>query len=644
MVKYAEAFTKNFDLIAERKSVIYHLRELAKASVLAKHLLDAHVALDESWFHLEQEKESICSLQVPQLWNHRLHSEVQVEGDEEKRNSHMHGVYGGVAFGLDKFNLAASVSRAPPLSAAAGKLAVTAPKPPAREAPLAVSVAPGKFNLALSVARAAPPAAVAPTPVAAAAPLARAAPLAAAITAGQLPVPAREAVAPSMAVSIARQVPVAAVAPGAPALAAAALERLPPTLRVPPFEKPVLPTTIAPEAALPAGLPQRVTFGLSRKAPVAPISTVAAMATGVAFVPPAAAPVAAPPGVVPARPTVVAPRPVAATMAPRLQGVDLRLDNFDLSETKRVSIEDIEGKSLDECFTMGKAFWSCLEDNSGNLGEEDQDLLKQVFNPELSDRRIEGDLFTAPDTSYATVTRLRGLLKEEDKVRQRRKEHFFSKAFEMTSPGSLFPASWTPSFETNKSDARQGVLCPRPEYAGELLQQVLTTSAPIFDRITEEGLRFVIYRLGSLEVRTTQDADGEETIGAVFSICPKATTANNKQIQEKDKIVKSTEYVERSKGSSVNYYVVFDTEKGQKIVTECLRDGTVTWEQDAGNVEDRNSLAKVTRSSDQTGCHTVGELMAHRATIDQTGKASASARKRCARAMFDLAVKSNKER
>merc|ERR1719506_3068561 len=38
MLKYAEAFTKNFDLIAERKSVIYHLRELAKSSVLAKHL------------------------------------------------------------------------------------------------------------------------------------------------------------------------------------------------------------------------------------------------------------------------------------------------------------------------------------------------------------------------------------------------------------------------------------------------------------------------------------------------------------------------------------------------------------------------------------------------------------------------------
>merc|ERR1719271_1109853 len=49
MVKYAEVFTKNFELIAERKSVIYNLRELAKASVLAKHLLDSAAPLDESW-------------------------------------------------------------------------------------------------------------------------------------------------------------------------------------------------------------------------------------------------------------------------------------------------------------------------------------------------------------------------------------------------------------------------------------------------------------------------------------------------------------------------------------------------------------------------------------------------------------------
>ena len=50
LVKYAELFTHNFDLIAERKSVVYHLRELAKASVLAKFLFESEVELADSLF------------------------------------------------------------------------------------------------------------------------------------------------------------------------------------------------------------------------------------------------------------------------------------------------------------------------------------------------------------------------------------------------------------------------------------------------------------------------------------------------------------------------------------------------------------------------------------------------------------------
>merc|ERR1719401_211844 len=52
MVKYAEKFAENFDLIAERKSAVYHLRELAKATVLAKFLIDTKVPLDDFWFTL----------------------------------------------------------------------------------------------------------------------------------------------------------------------------------------------------------------------------------------------------------------------------------------------------------------------------------------------------------------------------------------------------------------------------------------------------------------------------------------------------------------------------------------------------------------------------------------------------------------
>merc|ERR1719456_1920771 len=61
LVKYAEEFTRNFDLIAERKSVIFHLRELAKASVLAKYLLDAEVCMDDAWFNLASSTKMDCS-------------------------------------------------------------------------------------------------------------------------------------------------------------------------------------------------------------------------------------------------------------------------------------------------------------------------------------------------------------------------------------------------------------------------------------------------------------------------------------------------------------------------------------------------------------------------------------------------------
>merc|ERR1719389_1646704 len=77
MVKYAEAFTKNFDLIAERKSVVYHLRELAKASVMAKFLIDADVAVEEEWFNLAGEVEEACALEIPQLWNERLQGKIR---------------------------------------------------------------------------------------------------------------------------------------------------------------------------------------------------------------------------------------------------------------------------------------------------------------------------------------------------------------------------------------------------------------------------------------------------------------------------------------------------------------------------------------------------------------------------------------
>merc|ERR1719359_2234749 len=73
LVKYAEEFTRNFDLIAERKSVVYHLRELAKASIVAKYLVEAEISLDASWYAFNQ-AQSDCALEVPCAWNERINS------------------------------------------------------------------------------------------------------------------------------------------------------------------------------------------------------------------------------------------------------------------------------------------------------------------------------------------------------------------------------------------------------------------------------------------------------------------------------------------------------------------------------------------------------------------------------------------
>jgi hypothetical protein len=94
LVQYAEEFTRNFELIAERKSVIYHLRELAKASVVAKYLIDAEIQLDQSWFSFS-DAQADCAMEVPCAYNERMNA------------SAWNKVCGGVQFGIDRFSLSA---------------------------------------------------------------------------------------------------------------------------------------------------------------------------------------------------------------------------------------------------------------------------------------------------------------------------------------------------------------------------------------------------------------------------------------------------------------------------------------------------------------------------------------------------------
>mmetsp|Transcript_70259 Transcript_70259/g.164842 ORF Transcript_70259/g.164842 Transcript_70259/m.164842 type:complete len:982 (+) Transcript_70259:72-3017(+) len=112
--KFADSFTKHFDLIAERKSVIFHLRELAKASVMAKFLVDSATSIPNEWWHLADElvqNAKATDKQIPQLWNMRGQSRIQVRDGKMLNSatgqwSYLTSVYGGIEFQLDRFELA----------------------------------------------------------------------------------------------------------------------------------------------------------------------------------------------------------------------------------------------------------------------------------------------------------------------------------------------------------------------------------------------------------------------------------------------------------------------------------------------------------------------------------------------------------
>jgi len=100
LVKFAEDFSRNFALIAERKSVIFHLRELARATCLAKFLLDARVPLHEAWFEPLQRTPS--KAQVPQVWRTSVRGVVHEDGEV---NAVTRTVSGGVDLSMDRFAL-----------------------------------------------------------------------------------------------------------------------------------------------------------------------------------------------------------------------------------------------------------------------------------------------------------------------------------------------------------------------------------------------------------------------------------------------------------------------------------------------------------------------------------------------------------
>jgi len=445
LVKYAADFSKNFDLIAERKSVIHQMREVAKASIMAKFLLEAEVDLKEEWFNLAGEAKEEMNFVIPQLWNDCCTGKIQLQDGkianaEKGIETSMHGIYGGVDFGLTRFDL-------------------------------------GEAR-------------------------------------------------PDYSARLARR-----------------------------------------------------------------------------------------------------PRPVGPG------GVDLGLDNFRLDAVVKTTTQAFQGTWGAGNAPTGEAFWACIEKGAASaIKDDDKSLLRSIFNESFSDRREEGNNFVPPDVSFTYANHLRSLVKEEKKAQDAMTRHFLSSDFTMDNVGPLFPSKWVSTIDI-ETPLSGKVLDARPDFKqrAHVLEPVLRSATPVFDKASEDGTRFRIYQLGSLEVRTTQAYDGAEVIGAVLS--SRTPEAIPTEVLDRERIVKVVEYVERDQQTTSaatlyrRYYVVYDTDLGNSIVTEKLRDGTVTWEENPKNLNDRNSLAKVCRSAECAGS-TVRDAKARQAREARRIGAAAS-RSKC---------------
>mmetsp|Transcript_121837 Transcript_121837/g.316241 ORF Transcript_121837/g.316241 Transcript_121837/m.316241 type:complete len:1066 (+) Transcript_121837:133-3330(+) len=574
LVRYAEAFSHNFDLIAERKSVIYHLREVAKASVLAKYLLEGGVELKEHWFDLLDRSGAACCLEVPQLWSERCGAEVQVQDDaiveRQREGRKPRRVYGGVDFGVSSFRLSA------PRRVAASVLARTA-------APSG-----GASRLSSAGLSSASVGRVAPQPMV-------------------LPQQQKRLARP-------RRVATRTFEQGAIGPSTSVLQQV--------QEGQMLSRTPT----------QRLTSG--------GLLTVRGMT-------PEGVPLAA--GALDARhgrhDTSLLQR---VKLGEDLHGVDLSLNSFNLSAPTRsaqsVQLDllsedtfvelDANGEEGEHGLTLGEAF--CLdltvEGPHGCLGEEDRQLFRRVFHPSLTDRcLLEGRRFAPPPAISRYLSDLRRLVDEEDQVRNRRRELFFSLDFVESDPGPLFPPSWRPSFEVASALPRS---CSKLTSLGldnwsrsSEVSRALRCAAPAFDKSTEDGTRFRIYRFGGLEVRAcskpewgaassasarrSDDVIAIADVGALFAVAGRegclsapSPSPSRAALSDSDCLVRVTEFVEAcSGGGELGYhsYVTLKTEQGHTIVTEKLEDGSVSWMENPEGIEFRNLLAKVIRSEDCSG-------------------------------------------
>jgi len=356
---------------------------------------------------------------------------------------------------------------------------------------------------------------------------------------------------------------------------------------------------------------------------------------------------------------------MARSVSPMARGVDLNLDEFDLGMHTRIASESITGSwdAQSQAKDFYKGFWSSIKRETGpDFKDEDKSLLRNIFNPKLSDRRKEGDLFVPPETSFSYVQKLRNLVDEEAAVQKKRKDHFLGKAFEPGNAGSLFPSSWTSSLNISKSatQVQSSLLHECPEYKSQASswENILKVTSPAFDKCSEDGARFRIYKVGSLEVRTIQEHGGDEEVGIVYSmLAPTQANAEEKSsctVSEHERIIKATEYVESTAlnesapGKEVKVppsrrraYVLLETEEGNTILTEQLKNGTITWEVNPAGIELRNSLARVLHTADcRNSGAIVGDVRSYqnRESELSSGRVSYARRQRYAHGAYNNAV------
>merc|ERR1719362_485767 len=190
------------------------------------------------------------------------------------------------------------------------------------------------------------------------------------------------------------------------------------------------------------------------------------------------------------------------------RGVDMNLDKFNLSAAPAGSWEgSLRAPEGSEGLAISsKAFLANLSgDADAGFEECDKALFNKVFYEQLSDRANDEDAFVPPPTSQSYMQKLRCLVREEEQVREKRTQQFLSAAFAIDNMGPLFPSSWASTVEF-QGDMPQGgslIKLPLDGHADELAKAIASAD-PVFDRRAEDDMRFLVYRVGRLEVRATQ--------------------------------------------------------------------------------------------------------------------------------------------